>query len=64
MRNLLRRFSPSEGEEGKHYLLLETGNGNTPFSLSKHWIWISKPACPGFSTPETPLCKKKERRLK
>ncbi len=55
MRNLLRRFSPSEGEEGEHYLLSETGNGNTPFSLSKHWIWISKPACLGFSTPETPL---------
>jgi len=53
MRNLLRRFSPSEGEEGKHYLLLETGNGNTPFSLSKHWIWISKPACPGLAAPET-----------
>ena len=54
MRNLLGKLSPSEGEESGHYLLLETGNGNTSFCLSKHWICLCKPACPGLAAPETP----------
>ena len=43
-----------ERVQSEHYLPLETGNGNTPFSLSKHWICLCKPACPGLAAPETP----------
>ncbi len=30
------------------------GTVNHSFSLSKHWICLCKPPCPGLATPETP----------